>query len=218
MNARKQSRRPSIVVFDMDGVLVDIKSSWGCVHEAFGVDNMKNVERYLEGRITYGELMRRDIALWGRVHISKIRSILSKVPLMPGAAETFACLKKTTLETVVISAGVSILANRLQAILGLDRVFANRILTDQQGFLTGEGEETVGLLDKLRVLNRLVLTDGRSLAECAVIGDSIYDIPLFKKAGLSIAFNTNESNVKKAANVVIEKKDLREILPYIPAS
>lgn len=204
------------MVFDMDGVLVDIKSSWQFVHEAFGVNNMKNVKLYLEGKISYGELMRRDIALWGRVHISKIRSILSKAPLMPGANETFKCLKKMAFETVIISAGVSVLADRLQAILGLDRIFANRILTDQQGFLTGEGEETVGLLDKLKVLNKLAVTENVSMAECVVIGDSIYDVPLFKEAGLSIAFNTDERNVKKAADVVVENKDLREILPCLP--
>jgi hydroxymethylpyrimidine pyrophosphatase-like HAD family hydrolase len=38
---------------------------------------------------------------------------------------------------------------------------------------------------------------------------------MFKEVGLSIAFNTNETNVKKAADVVVKKKDLREILPYL---
>jgi phosphoserine phosphatase len=215
MHARKSNVKLRMVVFDMDGVLVDFKSSWQFIHAAFEASNMENVKRYVEGKITYGELMRRDIALWGRAHIDKIKSILSEAPLMPGATEAVTCLKMARLKTALISAGVSVLADRLRTTLGLDHVFANKILTDRQGFLTGEGEETVSLLDKLKVLNKLVVTEDISLKECAVVGDSSYDIPMFKEVGLSIAFNTNENNVKKAADVVVEKKDLREILPYL---
>lgn len=215
MNARKSNTKLRLVVFDMDGVLVDVKSSWQFIHEAFGKSNWENVERYTKGEITYSELMRRDIALWGRVHIDKIRSILSEAPLMPGAKEAFTFFKMLGLKTALISAGVSVLADRLQAVLGLDRVFANKILTDQQGFLTGEGEEIVGLLGKFKVLNKLVALENVSMPECVVVGDSSYELPMFKEAGLSIAFNTNENKVKEAADVVVEKKDLREILPYI---
>lgn len=215
MHIQKLNSRLRIVVFDMDGVLVDVKSSWQFIHEAFGIDNSENVKRYVKGEITYRELMRRDIALWGKVNIDKIRSILSEAPLMPGATETFAGLKKAGLKTALISAGVSILADRLQEILGLDYIFANKVLTDQHGFLTGEGEETVGLLDKLSVLRKLVATEKISLEECAVIGDSSYDIPMFREAELSIAFNTNDSKVRNAADIIVEKKDLREILPCL---
>jgi len=199
----------------MDGVLVDVRNSWQFIHDVFGASNLENVKRYVECKITYGELMRRDIALWGRVHMDRIKETLSAVPLMPGATEVFADLKRAGLRTGLISAGVSVLADRLQAVLGIDRVFANRVLADQQGFLTGEGEEIVGLLDKLSVLKRLVATEKVSLQECAVIGDGPYDIPMFREAGLSIAFNTCDDEVRKAADVTVEGKDLRGILPCL---
>ncbi len=56
------------------------------------------------------------------------------------------------------------------------------------------------------------------MADCAVVGDSSYDIPMFKKAGLSIAFNSDENRVRKAADIVVNKKDLREILPHLMAA
>ena len=37
-----------MVVFDMDGVLVDIDSSWQLIHKAFNADNEENFQRYLE--------------------------------------------------------------------------------------------------------------------------------------------------------------------------
>jgi phosphoserine phosphatase len=212
---QKPGQKLRLIVFDMDGVLVDVKSSWQFVHAAFGVDNRENVKQYVEGRMTYEELMKRDIALWGRVHIDKIRSILSRVQLMPGAVEAFAILKEACLKTALISAGVSVLAERLDAVLELDYVYANRLLTDRQGLLTGEGEGTVGLLNKLDVLKKLAAMENVSLQECIVVGDSLYDVPMFKEAGLSIAFNADDHSVEEAADVVVKRKDLREILPYL---
>jgi phosphoserine phosphatase len=134
---------------------------------------------------------------------------------MPGIDETIACLKKAGLKTALISAGVSVLADRLEKNLALDHVFANRLLTDRQGFLTGEATEVVCLLDKLKTLNKLRTAINVLPDEIAVVGDSIYDVPMFEEAGLSIAFNASSDAVKKAADVAIDKKDLREILPYL---
>ena len=215
MSAGKPHSNVRIVVFDMDGVLVDVKSSWQFVHEAFGKNNLRNLKKYESGEMTYGQLVESDIALWGHVHLDRIKNILTKIPVMPGAKQTFECLRNACFKTALISAGISILAERLQATLGLDYVFANEVLADQQGFLTGDGVVAVILLEKLKVLNELSTREGFSLAECAVVGDSSYDIPMFRKAGLSIAFNSEEKNVQKAADIIIEKKDLQEILPYL---
>lgn len=205
----------ALVVFDMDGVLVDIKSSWQFIHERFGAENSNNIRRYLDGEISYQELMKKDIALWGRVHIDRIKQILSTVPLMSGAIEMMSCLKQSKLRTAIISAGVSILAERLQAILGFDHIFANKILTDQNGFVTGEGQETVSLLDKASPLNKLAFEENIELDQCVVVGDSVYDIPLFRKARIGIAFNPDSEKVSESADVVITRKDLREVLPYL---
>lgn len=87
-------------------------------------------------------------------------------------------------------------------------------MVDENGVLTGEGEEIVNLLNKATVLKRLALKERTTPRYCAIVGDSVFDIPLFKEAGLSIAFNASDERVKEAADVVVECKDLRKILPY----
>ncbi|GAG35915.1 unnamed protein product, partial [marine sediment metagenome] len=52
-----------MVVFDLDGVLVDIDSSWQTIHRAFGVDNEENFQKHLRNEIDYREFMRSDIGL-----------------------------------------------------------------------------------------------------------------------------------------------------------
>jgi phosphoserine phosphatase len=203
-----------IIVFDMDGVLVDIESSWQYVHKAFNVNNQDNLRRYLEGKITYSEFMKRDIFLWGPIHISKIKQVLDQVPLMKGAKSTISKLRKLGYTTCIISGGISILAQRVQKELGIDYTFANRLITDEKGMLVGEGEEIVNLLNKISVLRKFASDQGTTPRSCAIVGDSVFDIKLFEEAGLSIAFNASNEKVKQAADVIVNNKDLTRILPY----
>lgn len=79
-----------IVVFDMDGVLVDTDSSWQFVHRKLNTDNSNNLKQFLNHKISYPEFMKKDIELWGHVSINTIRNILNEVPLMKGAKSTVA--------------------------------------------------------------------------------------------------------------------------------
>jgi len=201
-----------IIVFDMDGVLVDIESSWQFVHKRFNVDNRDNLKEFLNHRISYGEFMKKDIALWGRVNIDTLKNILSEVHLMKGAELAVTQLQKEGHKTAIISAGISILAERIQQKLKIDHIYANKIIANRNGILTGE--EVVNPLNKIAVLRELASKEHITLLNCAVIGDTIFDVPMFKAAGFSIAFNTNNEQVREAADVVVEDKDLKEILSY----
>lgn len=204
-----------MVVFDMDGVLVDVDSSWQTVHRAFRVDNEENFQKHLRNEIDYREFMRSDISLWGNTHITRIKSILDQARLMKGAKETLTSLRNMGVKTAIISSGIMTLAERIKEELGIDQVFANKLLTDEEGNLLGEGEEAVNLRNKGVVLEKLCRVVGIKPEDCAVVGDSRFDVPLFEKTGLSIAFNAQDPWVRDAADVVIDDKDLRRILPVI---
>ena len=198
----------------MDGVLVNIKSSWAFVHKAFNVDETEMFKQYLRGEFDYPEFLRRDIRFWGSIHINKIRNILNQVPYMPGTKETFKILHKNGFITAIISSGISLLAEKLQKNLGIKHVFANQLLTDPNGILTGEGNPVVPLWEKGKVLNYLLNKLKINPNNCAVVGDSIFDIPLFDIAGFSVAFNSKDKRVRKISDVFVESNNLKDILPY----
>ena len=204
-----------MVVFDLDGVLVDIDSSWQAIHAAFGVDNEENFQKHIHGQIDFKEFMRSDIRLWNGPHISRIRDVLDRAPLMKGASETVKILKTAGYKTAIISSGISVLAERIRCELGMDYCFSNRLLTDDSGLLTGDGEEVVGLFDKGKVLRHLASTAGISVEQCVVVGDGRFDVPLFREAGLSIAFNAKDESVREAADLAVDEKDLTRILPWL---
>jgi phosphoserine phosphatase len=204
-----------LVIFDLDGVLVPIDSSWQCVHRAFGKDNEENYRKYLMGEIDYEEFMRSDIALWEGASIGTVQAILDKVPLAEGARETVETLRENRIRTAIVSSGISLLADRIGRELGIDRVYANKLIADDSGQLTGEGVTIVSLKDKLSVVRQILEEERASPQECAIVGDSVFDFPDFGDIGLSIALNPQDEESKVKADVLVEGKDLRLLLPWL---
>ena len=103
-----------LAVFDMDGVLVDVESSWVWVHNHFKVNNDDSLKKYLKGEIDDLEFIRRDIDLWRDKNKdltrSDIVSILSEVPLVKGFHRCLSNLKKKQLKKAIISGGLKPLA------------------------------------------------------------------------------------------------------------
>lgn len=69
--------------------------------------------------------------------------------------------------------------------------------------------------NKLPFLEEFCEKHSIKLDEVIAVGDDYNDIPKFKASGFSIAFNTTSAELRKAADVVIESNDLKEILRYI---
>jgi len=208
-----------LVVFDMDGVLVNYFSSWVWVHDHFGTCNDHSLACYLSGDIDDKEFIRRDVALWlgkqDRIHISMIRDILISIPIMEGVGGTISTLKEYGKKCAIISGGLDILAQNLMERFGFDLALSNSLEVDGSGYLTGEGIVKVKLNDKTTPLINLQERLGVLPEECAAIGDSRIDVNMFDHSGISIAFNPEGSYVVKNADFVVHKKDLREILRYL---
>lgn len=208
-----------LVVFDMDGVLADIESSWVHVHRRFGVNNDHSLYAYLRGEITDLEFIRRDIDLWRKkkpdVTASDIMRVLSDVPLMPGAEETIAELRGRGTKTAIVSAGIDLLAERIARQLGMDLQMANGMVIDAEGGLTGEGVLKVRLADKGEGLVIAAKALGIRPDDTASVGNSKYDVSMFRRSALGIAFCPEDEEVREEADAVIEEKNLRGILRFI---
>ncbi|MFO7820846.1 MAG: HAD family phosphatase, partial [Lentisphaeria bacterium] len=202
-----------MIVFDMDGVLVDVRSSWVWIHDHFGVDNDDSLEAYLRDEIDDLEFIRRDIALWKgcKEDLDKedILKILYEAPVMPGFHECLSTLREDGCRTAIISGGLKPLAERIGTGL-FDHIYANDILDDGNG-LTGEGFLEVELNNKGDVFERLLEKERLSPDKVAAVGNSHIDSPMLERAGLGIAFNPDDEEVKRSADVVVVEKDLRVI-------
>ena len=64
---------------------------------------------------------------------------------------------------------------------------------------------------KADILKELMTLEKISADECAAVGDGANDVSMLEEAGLGIAFNAKPV-LKEIADVVVEKKDLKELL------
>lgn len=210
-----------LVLLDMDGTLVDC-SSWELVHESFGVTNQTNWERYQRGELDDPEFMRSDIALWHvggeRKHVNDIERALARAPLMPGAKELVQGLHERGIATCILSGGIDILARRVCEELDIDMFVANGLKLTQSGHVQGDGIVFVEIRDKAKVAREILRKLGVPKARAASVGNSAYDVPMFKETAFGVAINPSDSWVRRNARYVIEGKDLRSVLAALVGS
>lgn len=223
------NKKIKLIFFDMDGLLFDIvgynengkkvaKSTWNVVFDELGIysEHERLKRMFISGAFpSYMEWTNEACRILKKRGLTKQKfmEIINDRPLMDGAVETFKELNKRGYKTAVITGSFEELALRAQKLLGLNFVIGHcRLIFDKNGKLKEWKLVPCDFEGKTIYLKKIAEQLKLSPSECAYVGDDVSDIPAFKQAGLSIAFNSTKDEVKKAAKVVIDKKDLREIL------
>lgn len=196
----------------MDGVLVDIQSSWSYIHEHFGTDNKEIVEAYIQGEIGDKEFINNDLFLWRKNNISffDIKKIFDDIPLMAGARSTIEEFKQYGITTAILSGGIDILARRIAEETGIEVVLANSISEDMKKCViqvSPKGKDTalMKLANSLNIPRKNIVS----------IGNSHYDVKMFQASGMGIAFNPSDTKVEKYADAVVKEKDLKKVVPIV---
>ncbi len=208
-----------LVCFDMDGVLIDVGSSWVMVHKHFGVENLAGLRAYLNGEFDDREFIRRDAALWLEKQPQLARAdferIFSKPPLMPGARRTMETLAAEGIECAIVSGGVDVMAEAVARRLGIHHVAANGFVYDDDGHITGEGIVKTPLNDKAAPVLEFARELGVPLDRVLSIGNSLPDVSMFEVTGRSIAFHPEDDYTREHATWIIEDGPLDQMLPYV---
>jgi HAD superfamily phosphoserine phosphatase-like hydrolase len=127
-----------LAVLDVDGTLKQAESPYSYLHERLGVAHLAQVNRELAlaGRISYGEWLSRDAALWAGQPVAHIRRLLAENPYLPGASELLRALKGAGVIVALVSAGFTLNTDPIVEEFGLDDSLANEI-TAWDGILDG---------------------------------------------------------------------------------
>ncbi len=203
----------------MDGVLIDVGSSWVMVHKHFGVQNEASLRGYLNGEFDDEEFIRRDAALWlklkPKIRRSDFEEIFRVPPLMPGVEHTIAALEAHGVEVAIVSGGVDVMAENVARRLGIQRVAANGFVYDDAGHITGEGVVRTPLNDKAAPVVRFAKELDIPLERVLCVGNSLPDVAMFEVAGRSIAFHPEDDYTRDHATWTIEDGPLDQILAHI---
>lgn len=201
-------------IFDLDGTLTDTRSIWQHLHDKFGTSDTgrRTAEMYRNGLIDYERWARLDAACWRNVPLSDLLSALNDIRYTAGARETMEQLRNHGIRTGIVSAGLSVLADKAKIDLTADLAISNELKVED-GVLTGDVVVRVGPGNKTSVIEEAAWLLGADLQETVVVGDNVFDIP--EGAGLKIAFKPVTPQTRTAADVVVEDDDIRAIVDHI---
>jgi phosphoserine phosphatase len=200
-----------LIAFDLDNVLID-----GEVIDEMA--KVKGVEakiseitrQAMEGELDFETALKQRVSLLKGASVEEIKKVMNEIPLMKGANETIIHLKKKDYKIATITGSFETIAQRMKDELDFDYTFSNS-LSEENGFLTGEVTGPLVKGSKSEILKKIMKIEKISASECAAVGDGANDISMLEEAGLGVAFNAKPV-LKEIADIVVEKKDLRELI------
>ena len=204
-----------LCVFDFDSTLMDGETI-DFLAEALGLKEKVAAitEMAMRGELDFFESLTTRVKLLEGLEVKKVKKICQNLPFMNGAKESIKELKKRGYKVVVFSGGFRDATSYAKDVLGFDADFSN-ILHSKNGRLTGlVGGDMMFDFSKGDMLQRLQNLLGIEKKDTIAVGDGANDRSMFKYAGKKVAFCAKDI-LKKEANIIIEKKDLKEVLNYI---
>jgi phosphoserine phosphatase len=202
-----------LVVFDLDGTLTPVVSLWRYLHDAFGTwsQGASAAERYMRGEISYTEWAETDAKYWAGVKLSALQQVLDRIPCQQGATEVFSTLRERDIRTAIVSAGLSVLADKVAEEVGADFSISNELMIDE-GILTGGITVKVAVDEKGKLIEQIADDLAIPMNEVALVGDQANDLCI--PECLRIAFKPKDELARRV-DFVIEDGDLSTILQYL---
>jgi phosphoserine phosphatase len=187
-----------------------VDSLWKYLHDTFGTwdDGRVAEQRYRRGEISYKEWAETDARCWSGILLETLSKALGQIPYSKGATEVFNHLRFKNVKTAIVSAGLSLLADKAARELGADLAISNE-LEILDGVLTGGIRVKVAVAEKARIFKDIAEQFNIHLQEIALIGDRANDLPLddcFK-----IAYKPKDAATRLRADVIIDD-DLSRII------
>jgi phosphoserine phosphatase len=204
-----------VVVFDLDGTLLRGTTVSLLLAEWVGrAAEMAELERAFHAHEISNRVVADTSAGWlaGKSTAEAWR-VLRAGHWIDGMAETFGALEaagvRLLLGTITCSFAAEMLRERYRfaAVSGTEMQVSN-------GFLSGTVSRHFDEHDKVRFVEEWCAQNGFSMSQVAAIGDSRSDVPLFRRAGMSIALNAT-ADAQAVATHVLDTEDLRDVLALL---
>jgi phosphoserine phosphatase len=199
-----------LIAFDLEGTLVKSVSSWVELHKKFGTweKGKEYAELFFAGKIDYVKWAELDASLWKGHTRDEIIEWANSVEYMDGAKELVDFLKQNDFRIAILSSGLMCLAGRIARELGVDYVYANELIFDERGVVTGKANPIVDFESKGAILREL--KEELKPKITIAVGDGYNDLSMFKEADVSIAINPHEG--VEGDHTVESLLEIREII------
>ena len=193
-------RAKKLLVADMDSTMIGQE----CIDELADYAGIKPqiaaiTERAMAGDLDFTAALRERVALLDGLATTAIdRCLAERIRPSPGAATLVRTMRARGAMTLLISGGFTAFADPIGALLGFERIEANR-LDCEDGVLGGTvSGRIVDAAYKARALIALRDELGLAPADSLALGDGANDIKMIAAAGLGIAYRAKPALIEVA--------------------
>ena len=211
-------RKPRLIVFDVEGVLISKNRFIFDVGKSLGVSQLLKMLLigflYEIGLVTLKSALKRIFKIMRGVKVEKLMCIFDEIPSKPQLESFFAQLKIRNFKIALISSGLpTIVVEKLGSMIGADYAFGIEVGAND-GALTGEiWGDAIAPNGKFKVLSRILAAEKLKLEDCVVVADDRNNRSIFLSGMQKIGYNPDFVLRVKADKVVTGK--LSGILPVI---
>jgi phosphoserine phosphatase len=204
-----------VVVFDLDGTLLRGTTVSLLLAEWLGrrTEIAELEEAFHAGEISNSVVADATAGWLAGQSTADVRRVLADGPWIDGMAETFTALREAGSSLLLGTITWSFAAEMLRERHGFAAV-SGTVLRVESGVLSGTVGRYFDEHDKARFVEEWCAEHGHSMSQVAAVGDSRSDVPLFRRAGLSIALNATP-DARAAATHRLETDDLRDVLALL---
>lgn len=210
--------QPGVVLMDMDSTTIQIE----CIDEiaklaGVGEQVAAVTAKTMNGELDFTASLRSRVATLTNCPEAVLSQVADAMPLMPGLALLITTLHHANWKVAIASGGFSYFAERLQADLGFDAVYAND-LEIIDGRLTGKVIGTiVDAQVKADTLQTLVNQYQLAPQQTVAIGDGANDLIMLKSAALGVAIHA-KSIVQQQAPAALNYHNLEGLVGLLQAA
>ncbi len=204
-----------VIFFDMDSTVIDAEGIIELARARGVGDYVADVTaRTMNGELDFEHALRERVMLLRGLPVKDALEVANNIRPMPGAEKLMKELKSLGFRTVLISGGFTVIAQRVAKLLDIDHFYANELVVDD-GVLTGDVRGPLTRQSsKKEVLEEICNKLNISPRDCIAVGDGSNDLCWVGVVGTFIAFNAKPV-VQKAADVVVEGKNMESLIPII---
>jgi phosphoserine phosphatase len=201
-----------LVIFDVEGVLLNAEYL-PVLAKLMGPEKEKEIwditMKGINGEINWEEGLRERVHALRGIDYTRAYEIAQSLEIMPGAKQLCTFLKKSGWKLVAVSGGFTIITDRLLKELYLDKIFSNQLI-----FKNNKLEDVLISVTSDKSLSVKSFINDLSLTkeEIIVVVDGANDLKLFDLSSFTVGFCPVDI-VRKRANVVIERKNLADLIP-----
>jgi len=205
-----------LVVLDADSTLIRNEVIELLADEAGrGAEVAAATEAAMRGEVDFAASLRSRVKALTGVPTSAFARVLARIEPTPGVRELIAAVHERGGRVGVVSGGFHEILDTVAPGLDVDVWRANRLVTHDSALSGAVDGAIVDAEAKASALREWAADTGVALARTIAIGDGANDLRMMAAAGLGLAFNAKPT-VRAQADLVVERVDLREVIPLLP--